>query len=115
MQIHGIAKAIGAKVKEFHLKEENCWSPDLDELKNAVGKKTRVISICNPNNPTGALLSEEVMREIVEIASDAGAWIYSDEVYRGAELDGKEALSFRGMHDKVVVTGGLQKLTPYQG
>ena len=109
MQIYGIAQAIGAKVKEFPLRAENLWKPDLDELRKTVSKKTRVITICNPNNPTGSVLEEDAMREIVEIASQVGAWIYADEVYRGAELDGQECLSFRGMYDKVVVTGGLSK------
>lgn len=109
MQIHGIAKAAGAKVKEFHLNPDDNWKPDLKELKKVVNRHTRVIALCNPNNPTGAVLDETTMREIVEIASQTGAWIYADEVYRGAELNGKESLSFRGMYDKVMVTSGLSK------
>ena len=42
--------------------------------------------VTNPNNPTGAVLTEEEMGEIVRIARKAGAWIVSDEVYRGAEV-----------------------------
>ena len=49
------------------------------------------------------------MREIVAIAESAGAWVYADEVYRGAELDGVELKSFRGMSDRVMVAGGLSK------
>jgi aspartate/methionine/tyrosine aminotransferase len=49
------------------------------------------------------------MKEIIEIAESVGAWIYCDEIYRGAELDGVMLESFLGMYDKVLVTGGLSK------
>jgi aspartate/methionine/tyrosine aminotransferase len=68
-----------------------------------------MIAICNPSNPTGYTLAGEEMREIVKIADSVGAWIHSDEVYRGAELDGIEIPSFMGMYDKAMVNGGLSK------
>ena len=68
-----------------------------------------MIAVCNPNNPTGYTLTHKEMQEIVGIAKSADAWIYSDEVYRGAELNGKEIESFIGMYDKVMVNGGLSK------
>jgi aspartate/methionine/tyrosine aminotransferase len=49
------------------------------------------------------------VKEIIEIADSVGAWIYCDEVYRGAELDGCTIDSFFGMYDKVLVNGGLSK------
>ena len=63
----------------------------------------------NPNNPTGYVLTPAEMRDIVSIASKNGCWIYSDEVYRGADLDGVEKESFLGMYEKVLVNGGLSK------
>jgi aspartate/methionine/tyrosine aminotransferase len=68
-----------------------------------------MITVCNPNNPTGYTLSEEEMEEIVAIADRVGAWIHADEVYRGAELDGVELPSFVGRYDRVMVNGGLSK------
>jgi len=109
MQIWGIVEEMGAIPKAFHLREENEWAPDLDELQALVHDKTKMIAICNPNNPTGYTLTDEEMREIVEIADSVGAWIHSDEVYRGAELDGVEIPSFMGMYEKVMVNGGLSK------
>lgn len=109
MQIWGIAEEMGVQTTKFHLREENSWAPDLDELKDKVSKKTKMIALCNPDNPTGYTFSEKEMRAIVDIASSVGAWIYCDEVYRGAELDGKEIPSFIGMYDKVMVNGGLSK------
>jgi aspartate/methionine/tyrosine aminotransferase len=109
MQIWGLARGFGVTVKPFHLKEELDWGLDLEELKQQMTSKTKVIALCNPNNPTGAVLSETNMKEIVDLAEKAGAWLYVDEIYRGAELEGEETPSFYGRYDKVVVSGGLSK------
>lgn len=109
MQIWGIAEEIGAKPVAFHLREENKWAPDLEELNQLVNDRTRMIAVCNPNNPTGYTLSDDEMREIVKIANRVGAWVYADEVYRGAELDGVELRSFAGLGERVMVNGGLSK------
>jgi aspartate/methionine/tyrosine aminotransferase len=109
MQIWGIARSFGVEVKPFHLREELDWAPDMDELESLVSPRTRMIAVCNPNNPTGAVLDERQMDAIVAMAEKVGAWLYSDEVYRGAELDGNETPSFLGRYDRAIVTGGLSK------
>jgi aspartate/methionine/tyrosine aminotransferase len=109
MQIWGIVEEMGAVPRAFHLREENRWAPDLDELRDLVTDRTKMIVVCNPNNPTGYTLSNEEMREIVKLADGVGAWVLADEVYRGAELDGVESPSFVGLYDKVMVNGGLSK------
>lgn len=109
MQIWGIARSFGVTVKPFYLREDLNWGPDFDELKSLISPRTKMIAICNPNNPTGAALSKEAMNEIVQLARKVDAWIYSDEVYCGAELNGKETPSFYGLYDKVIVCCGLSK------
>ena len=109
MQIWGIAEEMGCIPKAFHLGEENNWAPDLEELRSLVSEKTKMIALCNPNNPTGYTLTKEEMEVIVDIAKSVDAWVYCDEVYRGAELNGKTIESFIGMYDKVMVNGGLSK------
>ncbi len=109
MQIWGVVEEMGCIPKKFHLKEENSWKPDLAELENQMTDKTRMIAICNPNNPTGYVLDETEMQEIIRIAKKYDAWIFADEVYRGADLDGIEKPSFYGMYDKVIANGGLSK------
>jgi len=109
MQIWGVAQEIGCVTKSFHLDEEKQWKPNLDELKAKVTQRTKMIAVCNPNNPTGYILTESEMLKIVDIAQQVDAWILSDEVYRGAELNGKLTQSFVGMYDKVIVNGGLSK------
>jgi len=109
MQIWGLARSMGVDVKPFHLKEELNWAPHMEELKRQVTPKTKMIALCNPNNPTGATLTQKEMEEIVELAQSVDAWIYCDEIYRGAELEGDETPSFHGMYHKVIVDGGLSK------
>ena len=110
MQIWGIARNHGLRVKTFHLREENGWEADLDELYETVTGKTKLIAVCNPNNPTGHILGEAEMDGMVRVAERVGAWILADEVYRGAErLTDEESPSFYGRYDKVVATGSLSK------
>jgi len=110
MQAHGIAQGLGARVREVWLREERGWTIDLDALEAAVSDKTRLVCVCTPNNPTGQLLSRTQIDRVVAIAARHGAWILSDEVYRGAELDGEECTSFSGRGERIVVTGGLSKV-----
>jgi aspartate/methionine/tyrosine aminotransferase len=109
MQLWGLMRAFGANVKTFALKEELDWNPDLDELKNLVTPKTKIICVTNPNNPTGSRLSQEARETIVDLARKADAWIFADEVYQGAELDKHTTPSFWGSYKKVVVSNGLSK------
>ncbi len=110
MQIWGTARAFGIDVKPFYLREtSNGWRPDLDEIRTLISAKTKMIAVCNPNNPTGAVLTASEMDEIIRLAEGAGAWLYVDEIYRGAELSGQETPTFLGRYKKTVVAGGLSK------
>ncbi|MBR9989659.1 MAG: aminotransferase class I/II-fold pyridoxal phosphate-dependent enzyme [Gemmatimonadetes bacterium] len=109
MQTYGLARNVGARVVEIPLREEIGWQPDPDDIARAVTGRTRMIVVTNPGNPTGAALSNEARAAIVQAAQRTGAWILADEVYRGAEIDGSDTLSFFGSHERVVATGSLSK------
>ena len=109
MQLWGLFKSFGAELKPLPLVEGSGWQTDLDQLESAISAKTKLIAVCNPNNPTGAILSAEEMDRIVAAAERVGAWILADEVYRGAELNGEMTDSFWGRSEKVIVTSGLSK------
>jgi aspartate/methionine/tyrosine aminotransferase len=110
MQTFGLARAFGGTVREWPLVEDaGRWRPDLDALKRIVSDRTKLIIICTPNNPTGARLTAAELDEIARIAATHGSWVLSDEVYRGAELDGADSPSMWGRYERVLVTSGLSK------
>jgi aspartate/methionine/tyrosine aminotransferase len=110
MQAWGLGRTYTDGTDAFHLMlDKKRWVLDIDELKKAVTKNTSVILVTNPNNPTGAVLSEDEMNAVVEVARKARAWLVVDEIYRGAELEGPTSPTFWGRYDKVVITSGLSK------
>ena len=113
MQTWGLARAFGGRVREWRLRDTHTdgprWRPDLDELESLVGPRTRLIVICNPNNPTGARLDATDLDAIAAVAARHGSWILSDEIYRGAERDGRDTPSMWGRYERVIVTNGLSK------
>lgn len=113
MQVWGLARAFGADAKEWRLVEDveaGRWRPDLGALEAAVSERTKLIAICNPNNPTGSCLTETELDVIGAIADRCGAWILSDEIYRGAEIaSDEETASMWGRAERVAITSGLSK------
>ena len=114
LQTWGLARAYAGRADAIWLKErrENGklrWALNLDSLERAVTKKTRLIVITNPNNPTGGVLSEAEMDAVVRAARRAHAWLLADEIYRGAELQDGLTPSFWGRYDKLLITSGLSK------
>ncbi|MHC5066562.1 MAG: aminotransferase class I/II-fold pyridoxal phosphate-dependent enzyme, partial [Planctomycetota bacterium] len=110
MQVWGVAENRGVKTRAFNLLEEKGWAPDLAELEAAAGPSTKMICVCNPNNPTGRILREAEMDAIVAAAERCGAWILADEVYTGAEREREEETpSFYGRYDKVLAIGSMSK------
>ena len=115
LSFNGIAEALGAEVDYVPLLKKEKWEWDLDLLSQVVNKETKVISICNPNNPTGSVLSEQEMKKIIEIAEKVDAYIHSDEVYIGAELSNPQTISFQNIYEKTIVTSGLSKSYSHPG
>ena len=115
LQIWGWARALGITVKAIAHKEELAWAPDLDELKSLATPKTRLITICHPNNPTGMVLDSSAMGELVAIAAANDAYLHADEIYKGSELHGPEPPSFLDLYDKAIVTNGLSKAMALPG
>ena len=112
MQLWGVLRAIGAKVKTWELRpdvDNNIWHSDIAELEKLVTPNTKLIAICNPNNPSGAVLGAEELDHVAQIAEKNQAWTLVDEIYQGAELNGTTTPSMWGRHDKVVVTNSLSK------
>ncbi len=92
LQTHLLAAAHGARVRPWPLRLTGGstvrWAPALDELRALVTERTRLIVLCNPNNSTGTCLTAAELDEVCAVAARRGAWVLSDEIYRGAERDG---------------------------
>jgi len=105
-------RAFGASVKDWQLVQPTAtqgWRVDVEALDRLVTPRTKLIVICNPNNPTGARFDAAALDRVAAVADRYGAWILSDEVYRGAERDGRETPTMWGRSTRVVVTSGLSK------
>ena len=111
----GLGRHYGAGTDTFALrlgpsKGAQRWRLDVPGLAKTVTRKTRVIMVCNPNNPTGSVLDDEEMDAVVRAARRVGAWIVADEIYRGAEVATDATTpTFYGRYERVVVTSGLSK------
>lgn len=109
---HGAA---GANVAIMHLKQENDYLPDLNELKSLVTPETKMICINNPNNPTGALMSKELLGSIVEIARGVGAYILCDEVYRHLTQEDAWCESIVDLYEKGISVSSMSKVFSLAG
>ncbi len=109
-QHYSIPESLGANVKLLYLKEKNNWLPDIEELLMKVSSKTKLLCLNNPNNPTGAVIPDEMLKEIVQIAQKYNFWILSDEVYRGLNLVGNPySLSIADIYEKGISVGSMSK------
>ncbi|NQZ12256.1 MAG: aminotransferase class I/II-fold pyridoxal phosphate-dependent enzyme [Algicola sp.] len=115
MQIAGWAKALDVKVLEVPLLQDNGWLPDLEQLDALVTDKTKMLTICHPNNPTGSTLPIAQIERLVAFAKRHDIYLHADEVYKGAEFDGVELPSFADLYDKAIVTCGLSKAMAMPG
>ena len=76
-----VASLSGGRPVHYVCDEANGWLPDIDDMRRKITKRTKAIVLINPNNPTGALYPDEVLRAIVDLAREHGLVIMADEVY----------------------------------
>jgi len=110
MQLPGLMEAIGTRIQDYYLEEEDGFELNMDKLNERVSPKTKAIVMNFPNNPTGRVLNERQVKAVCEIARDRNAWIIADEVYRGIEFDGPFSPSFAEYYDKAIVTSSVSKV-----
>lgn len=114
-QLYSIPESYGADVQILHLSKENNYLPDLEKMRRLVTPETKMICINNPNNPTGALMSEQMLREIVEIARSADAWILCDEVYRHLSQEDDWCPSIVDLYEKGISVSSMSKVFSLAG
>jgi len=109
LQLWGHVQNLGAAVRGFHLHEDRGWAPDASEIRGAIAPGTKLVVVTNPHNPTGHILADTIRRTIVERAAEVGAWLLADEVYTGAERDGRTTPTFWGSYERLICVSGLSK------
>ena len=114
-QLYSIPESYGAEVSILHLLPENRYLPDLKELRKLVRPGTKMICINNPNNPTGAMMEENLLKEIADIARRADAYVLCDEVYRGLTREEANTPSIADLYEKGIAVGSMSKVFSLAG
>lgn len=114
-QLYSIPESFGADVQLIHLKKENGYLPDLEELRKLVTPETKMICLNNPNNPTGALMPEEMLWEIVELARSVDAWVLCDETYRHLSQEDDWCTSIADIYEKGISVSSMSKVFSLAG
>jgi len=101
----------GGTPRHYICDEQNDWMPDLADMRSKITPNTRAIVIINPNNPTGALYSDELLREVVQIAREHELIIFADEIYDKMLYDGATHTSIASLADDIlfITMNGLSK------
>ena len=114
-QLTSIPESFGADLHVMHLKKERGYLPDLDELRALCVPGTKLICVNNPNNPTGSLMSEELLQGIVEIAKSVDAWVLCDEVYRHLTQEDTWSVSIVDLYEKGISVSSMSKVFSLAG
>ena len=107
-----VPSSLGAKPVTYHLKEENNYQIDLEELESKITDRTRMIVIVDPSNPTGGVFSRETLERLAEIAVRHDLLVLSDEIYEQLVYDGAEHISIAslpGMKERTITLSGCSK------
>ena len=113
-----VPNLLGAKAVTYGLTEETGFQMDLEEVKAKITPKTRAIVIITPNNPTGGVLSEDVLKELADIAISNDLMVISDEVYERLIYDGAKHISIAslpGMKERTFTMNGMSKAYAMDG
>lgn len=106
-QLYDIPKSLGAEVDFWHIKKALDWLPDINELRQLIRPNTKMICINNANNPTGAVMDEAYLKELVAIAQESGAYILADEVY--LSFSSQKVPAIADLYDKGISVNSLSK------
>jgi alanine-synthesizing transaminase len=101
----------GGKARHYLCDEQSDWFPDIADIKSKITDKTRGIVVINPNNPTGAVYSQELLEQIVQLARDHNLIIFADEIYSKILYDDAEFIPMGRLAQDVVCVSfnGLSK------
>ncbi len=101
----------GGKAVHYLCDEKADWNPDINDMKKKITPNTKGIVVINPNNPTGALYSKEILEQIVQIARENGLILFADEIYDRLVLDGEKHIALASLAPDLLTVSfnGLSK------
>lgn len=112
LNYHNVPRLLGAVPVSYHLREENGYQMDLEEVRSKVTPRTKAVVIITPNNPTGGVLTRETLEGLARIAVEKDLLVLSDEVYEQLIYDGAEHVSIAslpGMKERTFTLNGMSK------
>ncbi|PYM62337.1 MAG: hypothetical protein DMD79_10920 [Candidatus Rokuibacteriota bacterium] len=110
-----LCEAFRVTARIIRRRPELDWKFDLDELEAMMSPRVKLIYLCHPSNPTGAVLDEGEVKAICDIARRSGAYVVSDEIYRGLEWDGVLSPSVVNHYERGVTTSSVSKTLGMSG
>jgi len=101
----------GGRPVHYVCDESSEWQPDLEDIKAKISARTKALVVINPNNPTGAVYSREILQGLHDIAAEFNLIVYCDEIYDKIVYDDAEHISLASLSEDVfcVTFGGLSK------
>ena len=104
-------KLAGGNPVHYLCDEEQDWFPDIDDIKSKITSKTKALVLINPNNPTGAVYSDDLLEQLIDIAREHKLLLLSDEIYEKILYDGVSHTSIASLCDDVpmITFNGLAK------
>jgi len=107
IRIDGLARSLGVEITQVALRPEDGWQPDITALESAIRPRTKLITLRDPSNATGAKLTQSSRQALADLSDRTGVWLHVDEIGRAPRIDGDDAPSLYGMGKRIIVTGGM--------
>lgn len=107
-----IVQITGGRLIRIPTVEGNSFKPNFEDIERSISKRTKMLILCNPNNPTGALLPKDYLEKLAELAEERDLWVLCDEIYDKIVFDGRpftSLLSIKQKRGKVIVVNGFSK------
>ena len=107
----GATTLAGGRAVHYRCVEDEGWEPDLEHIESLVTERTKGIVLINPNNPTGAVYSRQILQGIIDVARRHGLVLMADEIYEKITYDGARHINAAGLSDDVLTLtfSGLSK------
>ena len=112
-QFYSYPESIGCEYDLVELNEDNNWEPVIDDFKKLIKPETKMFILNSPNNPTGTVIKQSLMEELIELARSHSIYILVDEIYRG--MNNTLCDSISDMYELGIATASLSKVYSFAG